>query len=312
MTSPQPQDLPPLLTSAELAQLRAQAKLLPDLMHSGHSRRAGPHLATERGAGLELEELRRYQHGDEVRHMAWRATARRGSPMMKVFRAERQSRRLLIIERHPGMYFGSHGELKATTATRIAALLAFNALDHQTELSAIIHGHERHYFDNSNRLDDALAILRQLSHAPDQTNTDIDAAIDFPAEELLSQLLALNTRRSQICFISDFAHWNTNTCTPLLKQLAQQHQLLAFQVTDKGEQQLPSVGKLRLFGVGLIDSDNTQLRQRYQLAMQEKQDSIEQMLKQSAIPHLRIDTALDNKLVSEMAKQFNAIAQGSA
>ncbi len=310
MKPAQQHSLPPLLTSSELAQLREQAKLLPDLMHSGHNRRAGPHLAFERGAGLELEELRRYQHGDEVRHMAWRATARRGTAMMKVFRAERQSRRLLIIDRHPGMYFGSHGELKATTATRIAALLAFNALDHQTELSAIIHGHERRYFDSSNRLDDALAILRHLSHAPAQSMNGIDAAIEFPAEALLNQLLTLNTRRSQICFISDFTHWQTNSCTPLLKQLAQQHQLLAFQVSDKGEQQLPSAGKLRLFGVGLIDSDNAQLQQRYQSVMQEKQESISQMLQQSAIPHLRIDTALENKLVSEIASQINAIARG--
>src|SRR3990172_1873062 len=128
----------PLLSTAELERLQRQT-----LMHRGRRRTtagayAGPAPSIFRGRGMELEDVRAYQPGDDVRHMDWRATARTNRPITKVFRDERQQMIYLVIDRGPTMFFGTRGELKAASAARVAAVLAFSALAPQERVAGLI------------------------------------------------------------------------------------------------------------------------------------------------------------------------------
>ena len=160
-----------LLSNHDLEQLRLQAAaLLRRPLLPGSSNLSGEQASLQRGMGMELEDLRPYQVGDDVRHIAWRTTARSSHPITKVFRAERLQRILLIIEQHPGMGFATRGELKATQAAKTAALIAFAGLHQRAEVGALVCGQTKDqaiaHFPYSNQLDATLTIIGSSAPPP--------------------------------------------------------------------------------------------------------------------------------------------------
>ena len=91
-----------------------------------------------RGRGLEFDEVRPYQEGDDVRSIDWRVTARRGKPHTKLFREERERPILLLIDLHPGMYFGSTTQFKSVLAGRLTALLGWAAVHSGDRVGGIV------------------------------------------------------------------------------------------------------------------------------------------------------------------------------
>lgn len=277
---------PPLLTPHDLELLRLQARSLLKGRANGSSPLSGEQRSLYRGIGMELEELRAYQQGDDVRHIAWRASARSNLPVTKVFRAERQQRVLLLLEQHPGMGFATRGELKATCAARVTALLTFAVLTQRGEVGALIAQQQLHHFDYSNRPDQGLALIGTASAAPTQHSQTISIA------ELLTQAQRLSRRGDTVFIISDFSRWD-ESLTALLLQLSESRQLTAIQVIDNGEQTLPALGKLRLRSPfsgeeAIIDSSNATLRQHYAAAMAQRQEEVTALLQRCGVRHLRL------------------------
>jgi len=287
-----------LLNNSEIEKLRHQAQSLPSPMSRGNSQLIGPLDSPYRGSGMELEELRAYQAGDDVRHIAWRASARSNRPLSKVFRAERQQRVLFMVEQHPGMGFASRGELKATIASRAAALLSFAALKQGAEVGGVIIDSQRHFFNCSNRLEPTLAMIGQINRSPGQ-HSPIDSA------DSLIQLSRLLQRDDRIYLISDFNDWNDTLRNPLA-QLAENNRVEALQILDRGEQQLVDVGRLRIRSPfdgseQIIDTTNAKLRQRYAEVMTTRQRALEELLRSCAIPHRQLHT--DGDTFQELVAQ---------
>ena len=286
-----------LLTTGDLELLRLQAKSLLTSHTAGSSLISGEQRSLHRGIGMELEELRAYQLGDDVRHIAWRASARSNLPITKVFRAERQQRCLLLVEQHPGMSFATRGELKAATAARVAALLTFATLAQRGETGALIARQRLHHFGYSNRLESGLALIGTAAATPEQQlpNTSIT--------ELLTQAQRISRRGDSIFIISDFSRWDDSLSSQLL-QLSESRQLTAIQIIDRGEQTLPTLGKLRLRSPysgqeAIIDSSNTALRQQYEQAMQQQQTQLQALLQRCGIHHLRLHN--DDNILATLA-----------
>jgi len=280
-----------LLSARELELLRFQAQRLPQYRAHGTSQLSGAQRSLQRGAGMELEDLRPYQIGDDVRHIAWRATARSGRPISKVFRAERRQRILLLIEQQPGMAFATRGELKAAVACRATALISFAALRQGAEVGAMLVGKENQFFQASTQLDQTLAMIGQVNHHPGHDYT--------PAEPVntIKQLQQLAQRHDTIYLLSDFHNWTDELTTPLA-QLAEWHNLQALQIIDRGEQTLTAVGKLRIRSPFdgsecVIDTDNAQLRQEYAASMAARQQQLEQLLRRSGVQHHPLYTDAD-------------------
>jgi len=287
-----------LLSAHELELLRFQAQRLPGYHAHGTSQLSGAQLSLQRGAGLELEDLRPYQHGDDVRHIAWRATARSGRPISKVFRAERRQRILLLVEQHPGMAFATRGELKATIASRATALISFAALRQGAEIGGMLLGQQKQFFQPATQLDQAMLMIGQVNQHPGHDYISADPA------NSIKQLQQLAQRHDTIYLISDFQYWSKELQTPLA-QLAEWHNLHALQIIDQGEQSLTPVGKLRIRSPFdgselIIDTDNVQLRQQYAASMADKQAQLEQLFRHSGVQHHQLYTDAD--IITPLAK----------
>lgn len=280
-----------LLSAHELELLRFQAQRLPQYRARGNSPVSGAQLSQQRGAGMELEDLRPYQIGDDIRHLAWRATARSGRPISKVFRAEKRQRILLLVEQHPGMGFATRGELKAAVASRATALICFAALRRGAEIGGMVISRQTKHFQPATRLDQILPLIGAANLHPGHDYANVDPAT------CLKQLQQLAQRHDSIYLISDFQHWSESIQTALT-QLTEHHTLHALQIVDTGEQTLTAVGKLRIRSPFdgselIIDTDNAQLRQQYASHMADKQTQLEQLFRRSNVQHYQLTTDLD-------------------
>ncbi|MCB1088777.1 MAG: DUF58 domain-containing protein [Verrucomicrobiae bacterium] len=123
----------------ELLQLKAEARGFSFLPRQPvHSLLAGRHASRLRGRGLSFEELRHYQPGDDVRSIDWRATARRGSPHVRVYNEERERPVLVVVDQRNPMFFGSRRAMKSVVAAEITALAAWRTLDVGDRVGGIV------------------------------------------------------------------------------------------------------------------------------------------------------------------------------
>ena len=283
-----------LLSNHDLEQLRLQAAALLRRPLPGSSNLSGEQASLQRGMGMELEDLRPYQVGDDVRHIAWRTTARSSRPITKVFRAERLQRILLIIEQHPGMGFATRGELKATQAAKTAALIAFAGLHQRAEVGALVCGQTSDqtiaHFPYSNQLDATLTIIGSSAHPPEQHS-------DIVAAQALLQAQRISRRGDTIFIISDFGHWHSELASQL-RALTETRPVHALQIIDDGERRLTDVGRLRLRSPfdgseTIIDTGNAELRKQYAMAMTQKQQQLQQLFQLSHVAHHTLRTDAD-------------------
>ncbi len=103
----------------------------------------GRHASRLRGRGLNFEEMRDYLPGDDIRSIDWKATARTGSPHVRVFTEERDRPALLVVDQRMSMFFGSRLNMKSTTAAEAAAIAAFRILDAGDRVGGIVFDDEQ-------------------------------------------------------------------------------------------------------------------------------------------------------------------------
>jgi len=278
-----------LLSTAELGQLQQMVLQRPQLQTRPlDTPYAGAFISLHRGHGMELHDVRPYQPGDDIRHMDWRATARSGKPTTRVFLAERQRSLFVVIDRRPSMQFGSRVELKATTAARCAAILAFSALAARERVAGVVLDSEPHFFPASSTIEGTLPLL-QAASAPLDT-----AQPKEPIElsRLLEQISHSAERGSSLIFISDLHDLEERHRTSLL-DIATRFEALALQITDRAEEQLEACGKIRVTSPvsgksSVIDSDNRALRESYAEMMQQRRSALKQLCRRSRLPLHRL------------------------
>ena len=240
----------PLLSDADLAEIIQHVQAM-DLVHlqakDVHYRQAGDYRSVYLGRGLDFEEVRLYQRGDEMRDMDWRTTARTGKPYLKVYREEHQPALHIVIDRGASMRFGTRTQLKVTLAARIAAVFAFAAMPGNTCIGGTLWQPGGFTLPCRNGEEGATQLVRAAIAAcpPLQQDTHEEART---FSEMLRQLDALLPRGSRLVLISDFAQLHEQDL-PILMRLASHHGLLALQVTDSAEEKLPNVGMMRFFDV---------------------------------------------------------------
>ena len=279
----------PLLTITELESLQRQTlRFHARQRRAVASRYAGPVVSLFRGRGMELEDLRAYQAGDDVRHMEWRATARSGRPITKVFREERQRLVYLVVDRGPTMGFGTRREIKAATAARVAALLAFSAVARQERVAGLVlNGDGEQDFPATRTLDGALHLLRAII-APLATTPS--PRVTLPSLERLDRAAE---RGSSIYLISDFHHCDERQ-QPVLRHLAEHCELTAVHIVDPAEEQLSAIGRTRFRSpdgeLYVVDTDDPRLRERYAAVMAERAAALRRLMHGAGVTVVRIHT----------------------
>lgn len=152
----------------ELLALRGEARRL-DLAPRGKvlATRSGGHLSPFRGRGMEFDEARIYQPGDDPRNMDWRVTARAGRPHVKLFREERERPLWLLVDQGPAMRFGTRVAFKSVIAAQAAALLAWAAVDRGDRVGGLIFDEQGRFEQKpAARTHGLLPLLQALAVGP--------------------------------------------------------------------------------------------------------------------------------------------------
>ncbi len=241
---------------------------------------SGGYLSRVRGRGMEFAEVRSYQAGDDVRSIDWRVTARQGKPHTKLFQEERERAVLLAIDYRRPMFFATRGCFKAVQASKLAALLAWHALEQGDRVGAFLFSEERQC-DLRPQLGKAgvLNLLRQMVADPAWQRP---LHQPFEPRQRLAQTL-MRLRRvarpgSLILLLSDFAQWDEQV-EKQLSLLSRHNDLGLIFCYDPLEAELPPAGSYRVsdgerdLTMSTLDRSG---RERYQENFAQHRQQIEQ------------------------------------
>lgn len=267
----------PLLSREEILDLSYRAEAL-DRRGEHHyevaHRQYGDARSVYRGFGMDYEESRPYQSGDDFRFMNWRLSARTGELHMKVFREERQPSVFILMDRRSSMRFGTQQRLKVTQAARVASLIALSAQNHNTPVGGVLLEEEKlkwvaDFHNDSGAftfINSACKACPPLS-APSNTHN---------TTHIIRLLHSMLVQGSVVYLVGDF-HDIDRESQPALLQLACEHRVYAIRILDEAEINLPRAGELHFIddtdGIHRVDTSNAQTLQLYnELAENRRQE----------------------------------------
>ena len=235
---------------------------------------AGAHVSPFKGRGVEFDESRPYQPGDDLRTMDWRVTARTGKPYTKVFRDERDRPVIIWLDLRRPMHFATRGAFKATRAAQTAALVAWSAVANGDRLGGLIFS-EREHVELRPRLG-RRAALRLLQAVTQDSLWDSPAAAAGAeygdADHALARLTRVARPGSLIFMLSDFRNLGEQF-ERYLRQLAGHCDVFLVHLFDSVEVELPPPGRYRIhFGsrTVAIDTDSDVARRRYRAQFEQR------------------------------------------
>ncbi|MES2708017.1 MAG: DUF58 domain-containing protein [Verrucomicrobiota bacterium] len=260
----QPQ--PGVYTSlAELTALQFRAKGFSFLPRQPiHSLLSGRHASRLRGRGLNFEEIRRYQPGDDIRQIDWKVTVRTRRTHSRVYTEERERSVLLLVDQRITMFFGSVKNMKSVTAAEAAALAAWRVLAQQDRIGALVFNDSAVTEIRPQR--SRTTVMRILQAVVERNRAlSVEAGISPNAgmfNEALRRCGRLAKHDCLICIISD-GHGQNEESRQLLTRIAQHNDVLSAFIHDPLEADLPDAGPL-VFGDGAgqmeVDTGSRKLR----------------------------------------------------
>jgi uncharacterized protein (DUF58 family) len=197
----------------------------------------GAYHAVFRGRGMEFAEVREYAPGDDARTIDWNVTARLGAPYVKKYVEERDLTLLVLVDVSGSQRFGSRFLLKRDYAAELAAVLAFSAVANHDRVGAVLFSDRiESYVAPARGRDHALRIVRDLlAIEPRGRGTDLAGALRFAARVL--------KRRGIVALISDFQDDGYEQPLGILRR---RHDVVAIQLWDPAEAELPAAGLVAL------------------------------------------------------------------
>ena len=283
---------PAIADPNELIGLRYAAKELTNFPKlQARQMLAGGHRSQFRGRGMDFDQVRLYQPGDDVRSIDWRVTARTQVPHTKVFIEERERPILIISDLRSSMFFGSQ-RLKSVVACEISAALAWAGLGINDRVGGVIFGAQDQLdFKPKRSHHTALQLIRGLQKFSQALLNSQRDKLDLATMLEESRRLALPG--STVFIVSDFHDLNSN-CEPHLFSLAKHCNINFCQVTDVLERQLPKPAQYPVTNGErqiILDTSNKQLRENFAHQFTERENLMQKLCEQLAAGLLIFDTA---------------------
>lgn len=223
---------------------------------------AGTGVSPFKGRGIDFEEVRRYQAGDEIRHMDWRVTARSGKPHLKLFREERERPVFFVVDFCPSMFFGTKVAFKSVIAARVGTLLAWASLKHGDRVGALIYSNQGHAeLRPSGGRSGVLRFTRSLAdmHARVRPLQPPDPSqAQLPMAQALGRLMRTAKPGSLVFLISDFRSFDDQALSALTR-LRVHHEVIALMIFDPIEASPPPPGQYRISNGTLFATVDTTL-----------------------------------------------------
>lgn len=220
---------------------------------------AGQYNTTFRGRGMEFEEVRPYQIGDDVRTIDWNVSARYAEPFVKVFREERELTVMLLVDVSGSHQFGTHRQLKRDLAAEVCATLAFSAIRNNDKVGLILFSNRVEKFVPAKKgRRHVLRVIRELLfHEPAGQGTNLALALEH--------LNRVTTRKSVVFLVSDFQDQGFEQP---LRVARRRHDLIPVIIGDRREMELPDVGIVELQDTEsgrwvTVDTSSRRFRERF-------------------------------------------------
>jgi uncharacterized protein (DUF58 family) len=250
---------------------------------------AGQWHSAFKGRGIEFEEVRPYQIGDDVRTIDWNVTARAGEPFVKLFREEREMSVMLLVDLSASQDFGTNLQTKRELVTELGATLAFSAIKNNDKVGLTLFTDQiEKAVPPRKGTRHVLRLIRELLYCqPMGIGTDLRAALDH--------LNHTASRRTVVFLISDFQDAGFEK---LLRVTRRKHDVIPMVVADRREVELPRVGLLRLRDAEtgkmiMIDTSSRRHREAYRRLMQQKAESRDALFGRLRLQPIRISTGED-------------------
>ncbi|HEX3426718.1 MAG TPA: DUF58 domain-containing protein [Acidimicrobiales bacterium] len=255
---------------------------------------SGDYLTVVAGPGSEPAGARRYNPGDDARRIDWSLTARAIVPHIRTTDADRELETWIVVDRSASLDFGTAQREKREVALAALAAFAFLSIRAGNRLGVVIAGG-----DELVRLparSGRTSVLAALSRVYDTPRRERGPGPRGDLRAALALVDATHRRRGQVVVVSDFLD-RDDWATPL-RRLTMRHQVVAVQVSDPRELEIPAVGMLDLVdaetGARLsVQTNSAQLRQRYSEAVAARQNRIRRQLAEAGIEHLELSTDRD-------------------
>ncbi len=236
---------------------------------------SGEYHSSFKGQGLEFSEVREYQPGDNYRDIDWNVSARLGMPFIKKYRETRELTVVFIVDISASQFAGTSYALKKERIAEIVATLAFSAVANGDRCSLIMYSDTLEKFlpprKGRNR---ALEIIREILYLqPKSKHTSLSAACEYAGKIL--------KKRAVIFLLSDFLDSGYEKQMAIL---AKKHDLIALQVLDDSELELPKAGVLRFVDPETghseyINTSDAKLRNAYKAEVAKEQEKLAETLK---------------------------------
>jgi uncharacterized protein (DUF58 family) len=255
---------------------------------------SGDYLTVATGPGSEPAGARLYAPGDDARRIDWSLTARTLAPHVRTTDADRELETWIVVDRSASLDFGTTLREKREVALAVVAAFGFLNIRGGNRLGVLVAGGERLVrLPARNGRTAVMAALAVLYDTPRREHGPAPGA-DLAAA--LAQLQRTHVRRGQVIVVSDFLD-SSDWATPL-RRLTLRHQLVAAQVTDPREFEIPAVGLLEVVdaetGTRLnVQTNSASLRERYAAAVAERQDGIRRTLSEAGAEHMELSTDRD-------------------
>lgn len=251
---------------------------------------AGEYHSAFKGRGMTFSEVREYQYGDDIRDIDWNVTARYVRPYVKVFEEERELTVMLLIDVSGSRDFGTVNVMKKEVITEIAATLAFSAIQNNDKIGVIFFSDKVEKFIPPQKgKKHILYVIRELiDFHPEDRKTDIS--------QVLKYLTNAIKKRCTAFLISDFI--NKDSFKDALTVANKKHDMVAIQVYDRRETELPSVGLMKIKDAETgkeqwIDTSSVRVREAYAKWWLERQKVMDDTFKKCRVDSVSIRTEDD-------------------
>lgn len=250
---------------------------------------SGAYRSVFKGRGMNFDEVREYQPGDEVRAIDWNVTARMGDAYIKKFTEERELTVMLVVDVSASGEFGSVNLSKRELAAEVACLFAFSAIRNSDKVGCLLFSdHVELHIPPAKGRSHALRIIREiLFFEPKGRGTDVAGAL-----EVVNRVLH---RRAVVMMLSDF---QASEFSKQLSITARRHDLVAIPIVDPGELELPDVGRVVLEDAEtgerlVVDTSDRRTRRHFTETMAQTLDTLPREFRRYGVDTISLSTDQD-------------------
>jgi len=272
---------------------------------------AGRHTSRLRGRGVSFDQLRRYQPGDDLRYLDWRASMRYGKPYVRTFTEERDRPVLILVDQRMSMFFGSRRVLKSVCAAELGALVAWIVTNAGDRVGGIVFNDQRIERLRPKRSRKGVELICSSISKYNQAlcATNPDEGGEAKLDEALRNCLELVGHDYMLCVISDFAGATSRT-GDLLQKLSAHNDVIAMHVYDSLALQLPKRGRVRItqgeYQV-MLEMDRRAVHHPLSGFLEGRLREITDLLQQCQVPVMQFNT--QDRVAAQLSRQLGRLVR---